>query len=155
MLQAEAGHVPAEFAFAWRSPEAFPGRLYPFREVERTRKRLVAKAWVAPDPEVEAPTVALEPLKIFDVQSRTRSVVEAPALTLRAQEADSEAPEAEAAAPEPALLRFAPSDAAPILGPLEAPWQELSRREGWAMVRTAAGRCGWVPLKNLPETKGE
>ena len=155
ILQAEAGHIPADFAFAWRSPEAFPGRLYPFREVERTRKRLVAKAWVAPDPEVEAPTVALEPLKIFDVQSRTRSTLQAPALTLRAQAADREAREAEAAAPEPALLRFAPSDAAPILGPLEAPWQELSRREGWVMVRTAAGRCGWVPLKNLPETKGE
>ena len=155
ILQAEAGNVPADFAFAWRSPEAFPGRLYPFREVERTRKRLVAKAWVAPDPEAEAPTVALEPLVIFDVQSRTRSQVEAPALTLRAQEADSETPEAVEATPEPALLRFAPSPAALILGPLEAPWQEVNRREGWAMARTAAGRCGWVPLKDLPETKGE
>ena len=155
ILQAEAGNVPADFAFAWRSPEAFPGRLYPFREVERTRKRLVAKAWVAPEPEAEAPTLALEPLVIFDVQSRTRSQVEAPTLTLRTQETDSETPEAVEAAPEPALLRFAPSLAALILGPLEAPWQEVNRREGWAMVRTAAGRCGWVPLKDLPETKGE
>lgn len=155
ILQAEAGYVPEGFAFAWQMPEAFPGRLYPFREVERTRKRLVAKAWVAPDPEAEAATVALEPLKIFDVQTRTRSMVQAPPLTLRAHEAEAEAPEAEPAAPEPALLRFAPSASAPILAPLEGAWQELGRREGWVMVRTAAGSCGWVPLKNLPETKGE
>ncbi|MGN0886058.1 MAG: BatD family protein [Candidatus Spyradenecus sp.] len=155
ILQAEAGIIPADFAFAWRAPESFPGRLYPFREVERTRKRLVAKAWVAPEPEAEAPSVALEPLAIFDVQTRKRSEVQAPALTLRAQEAEREASEAVEAAPEPALLRFAPSATALILGPVEAPWQELNRREGWAMVRTATGRCGWVPLKDLLETKGE
>ncbi len=148
-LRAKSGRVPAQWTP--RLAEA-PAGAYPFREVERTESLLRYQAYFV-TAEAESMTVRLEPLKAFDLTHRALSEVACPPLTLTQQVA---APEGETAAPEAPrerVLRFAPTEGAPILGVLAAgePWRETERSADWVRIELPGGASGWLKAAELKE----
>ena len=145
-LEAREGAVPESYPFAL--VEGSPGRCYPFRTVERTRKRLTAQAYYVTEGEASL-SLALTPLRVFDVSSRSVTELSAEPLVLQMHAAEEAAAEmvtlgATASAGEP--LRFAPRAGSPVLGALErsSPRTVLERRPGWVRVCCEDGRTGWM-----------
>ena len=153
ILRAEDGVIPDDFTFTWADAAAFPGRLYPFREVARSRTQLEARAWVVPSETAPEVQVALAPIRLFDARQHTVRALTAPPVVLRSVESSGAAlkPAAEAEAKE-VVLHFAPSLRSPVLGKLRSPWEVIERRAEWVLVSSADGE-GWVPLEALEKER--
>ncbi len=159
VAEAQVGELPETFAFGWQTSPR--GRVYPWRIIKRTPRRIEARAWLVPEAAAGELTLRLSPMTVFDVRTRQISTVEAAPLKLRVKPL---AEETEVSVAEVALggseggkglpLRFAPSAAAPVLGALGAPWRVIGRRRGWVCVESAAG-SGWLPERNLKQEGAE
>lgn len=153
-LTAREGVVPEDYAFTLAETTA--GVLYPFRITARHEREMTAQAYFVTSAETDV-TLCLEPLSAFDLTERKVRKVSCAPLKLRMQPFEESLAEDTAitisqgtATHQGLPLRFAPTEGAPIIGTLGAPWTVEETYGAWSRVRTAVG-TGWIRSSLLKE----
>lgn len=132
---AREGALPESLTFEAAGTPA--GRLYPFRTLRATDRLIEAEAYYALPERPLTETLALRPLRAFDLKRRTAADVVCPPVTLTA--ADRPRPADGTPDAEEAPLRFAPDDNAPVLGRLAADRRVLETHGAWSRLSG-----GWI-----------